>query len=75
MSLAGYAPLIHKIRNAVFSFKHKIWKGVSDETKDLITKLLVSDPTKQLNITETLRHPWLQDEIVKKKALDLIHED
>lgn len=50
----------YMIRNAMYSFKGKVWKEVSDEAKDLISKLMVSDPTKRLNVEEALAHPWLQ---------------
>jgi len=32
--------------------------------KDLITKLLVHDPTKRLDVNLTLEHPWMQDPAV-----------
>ncbi|KAG7165109.1 serine/threonine-protein kinase Chk2-like isoform X2 [Homarus americanus] len=83
VSLSGYPPfygeedakLRFKIKNAVYNFQPKLWTEISDEAKDLITKLLVSEPSRRLNIDQTLSHPWLQDELMKKKALDLIHQD
>jgi len=39
------------------------WKKVSDSAKDLITKLLIKDPTKRMNLKEALAHEWLQLDI------------
>jgi calcium-dependent protein kinase len=36
------------------------WKKVSDSAKDLITKLLIKDPTKRINLKDALQHEWLQ---------------
>ena len=37
----------------------KIWRGVSEESKDLVSKLLDKNPLTRLSISEALRHPWL----------------
>ncbi|KAK4292502.1 hypothetical protein Pmani_034735 [Petrolisthes manimaculis] len=82
VSLCCYAPfdaedmkVRYLIRNAIYSFHGKVWKEVSDEAKDLISKLMVSEPTKRLDVEETLKHPWLQDEDLHKKVLDILDED
>ena len=31
---------------------------LSDDCKDLLAKILVTDPTKRLTIAEIFRHPW-----------------
>lgn len=67
-SLAGYPPfhadndgmLRYRIKNAVFDFHHNCWQEVSEEAKDLIRKLLVSNPNERLDIERALKHPWLQ---------------
>ena len=42
------------------SHKHtQVWRGVSPEAKDLVSQLLVVDPSKRLTATEALRHPFL----------------
>ncbi|XP_071521157.1 serine/threonine-protein kinase Chk2 isoform X2 [Panulirus ornatus] len=83
VSLACYSPfsatdeatLRYQIRNAVFSFQHRLWTEISEGAKDLITKLMVSEPSQRLDIEQTLRHPWLQDEVMQKKAMDLLKQD
>ena len=63
----------HEIaKNVVYSkvnFEKKpIWKEISDEAKDFITKLLEKDLKKRIEMKEALEHPWfkkfhLQNEI------------
>lgn len=48
-------------KNATFSFKHKVWRAVSNEAKDWITVALNPNPAARMNPEEALRHPWLQD--------------
>lgn len=44
----GTDPEIMKaIKAGKFSFEHKVWKGVSSDAKDFITKLLTYDPKKR----------------------------
>lgn len=67
-SLAGYPPfhadndgmLRYRIKNAVYNFNQNCWQEVSEGAKDMIRKLLVSNPAERLDIEEALRHPWLQ---------------
>lgn len=67
-SLAGYPPfhadndgmLRYRIKNAVYNFNHNCWQEVSEEAKDMIRKLLVSNPAERLDIEGALKHPWLQ---------------
>lgn len=47
------------IQKAEFDFPDKFWGDVSEEAKDLVTKLLAVDPEKRLSAKETLAHPWL----------------
>lgn len=64
----GYAPFYHeeqfilfrKIKKGAFKFHDEYWKNISDDAKDLITKLIVVDPYKRLNPTEALQHPYLE---------------
>ena len=43
-----------------YSFKHSIWKKISPEAKDLITKLLDLNPTIRLSAKEALEHKWFK---------------
>eukprot|EP00300_Choanocystis_sp_HF-7_P005771 c14261_g2_i2.p1 GENE.c14261_g2_i2~~c14261_g2_i2.p1 ORF type:complete len:472 (+),score=111.40 c14261_g2_i2:33-1418(+) len=65
--LCGYPPfyaptdilLGYKIVNGKFKFHDQNWSGISEEAKDLISKLLEVNPRKRLTIKQALEHPWI----------------
>ena len=64
--LVGFPPfygeheptLFENIKAANFSFDDPAWEVVSDEAKDLVSKLLVADPRTRMSAVEALEHPW-----------------
>lgn len=50
--------IFRKIITCKFSFKHSVWKEISPEAKDLITKLLDLNPKSRLSAKEALEHKW-----------------
>jgi len=66
--LCGFPPfygeslpeVFEQIMKAEFDFPEPYWNDVSNEAKDLISKLLVVDPKKRLSSTQALQHPWIQ---------------
>jgi len=65
--LVGYPPfyqdppeLYTKIVMGEFEFEEEDWVGVSDEAKDLVSKMLVVDPRDRITPGDALKHPWLQ---------------
>jgi len=64
--LSGYLPftgdtpddVYAKIKKGKYSLEQKEWKSVSDEAKDLISKLLVVDYSKRYSAKEALDHEW-----------------
>jgi len=52
------------IRSGKFSFRQKVWESVSQEAKNLITKLLDLDFDKRPTAEEAIKDPWF-----------LLHED
>ncbi len=46
------------IRVGQIDFSHIEFKTVSEDGKDLITKLLCKDPSLRINCAQALRHPW-----------------
>lgn len=50
--------ILDSVRKGAFSFNIPEFKGVSDQAKDLITKMLVK-PDKRLKAGEVLKEPWL----------------
>ena len=52
--------LFSKIVSGKFVFKEEEWAGVSDDAKDLVSKMLVLDPDRRITSENALRHPWLK---------------
>jgi len=65
--LVGFPPffdqsdpaLFKKIINVEYNFDDDSWRGVSDEAKDFIKKLLVKNPTERLTPEQAKAHAWL----------------
>ncbi|XP_042871538.1 phosphorylase b kinase gamma catalytic chain, skeletal muscle/heart isoform-like isoform X1 [Penaeus japonicus] len=66
--LVGCPPFWHRkqmvmIRNIMegkYSFQSPEWDDITDAPKDLISKLLVVDPSKRINVQEALAHDFFQ---------------
>jgi serine/threonine protein kinase len=64
--LVGYPPfmedkqqdLFRKIRCGEYEFFEEDWIEVSEEAKDLIKNLLLTDPAQRLTAAEALENPW-----------------
>lgn len=54
------AVLFNSIRKGEYEFPSPYWDSVSTEAKDLVSKLLVVDPSQRLTAQQTLNHPWLK---------------
>ena len=69
--LCGSPPFYGKSEKEIFqrildgniNFKHKIWCKISEEAKNLVTKLLQVDPTKRLSAREALEDIWFKKNI------------
>jgi len=68
--LCGYPPffsenepdLFELITKVEFEFHPKYWSHISEEAKDLISKLLLKDPKKRLTAVQALEHPWFKND-------------
>ena len=64
--LGGYPPFHHdnesilfeQIRQGHYSFGESVWDNISETAKDLIKKLLTTDPDVRLSAEQCLQHPW-----------------
>lgn len=65
--LSGYVPIegeefaeiAKNIRNYEgLTFNSKIWKGISEEAKDLLTRMLDPNHNTRITAAEALNHPW-----------------
>ncbi|CAM9234655.1 unnamed protein product [Ectocarpus fasciculatus] len=51
--------MFRAIKSGNYNFDDEFWQEVSDDAKDLITKLLTVDPTRRMTASEACKHPWL----------------
>lgn len=54
----GTKEIFMKIRTGKFTFPADV--ALSEGVRDLITRMLVMDPTKRLSAVDALRHPWVR---------------
>jgi len=54
------AETLRKIREGKYRMDEKDWADISDDAKDLVSKLLVCDPKKRLTASQALRHKWIR---------------
>ncbi len=64
--------MFNKIRQCDYKFHPEKWGTVSDNAKDLISKLLIVDFQSRLSPLEVLEHPWINnmEEIGSNLLLD-----
>jgi len=65
--------LFKTIVKGSFDFKDAHWDNVTSDAKDLIAKLLVTDPTKRISAHDALRHSWIGAEANRLRRNSLIN--
>ena len=48
------------VKESRLNFQGKAWLLISDDLKDLLTRMLEKDPVKRITIDDVLQHPWLR---------------
>lgn len=61
--------IINNVLNGQLSMKSEVWKQVSNDSKDLIVKLLERSADIRLTAQEAFDHPWIQTERDKENNL------
>jgi calcium-dependent protein kinase len=56
--------IMKKVKIGKFSFSDACWSNISDQAKDLITKLLTYDIDKRPSAEQALQHAWIQEKSV-----------
>jgi len=54
--------IFEAVRKGEFDLKSKPWGKISGSAKDLITRVLVSNPTDRLTAENILNHPWVAED-------------
>jgi serine/threonine protein kinase len=65
--LGGYYPfrgttevdVLKNVRYGQFKFREKYWKGISQDAKDLIKRMLVVDPEERITAADALKSSWI----------------
>ncbi|UJR09328.1 hypothetical protein I4U23_013571 [Adineta vaga] len=70
-SISG-TPLNDQIIQGLYTFPNEFWSDVSESVKDLIRKMMCTDPAKRLTMDDVLQHPWLADDRDNTKRVDSI---
>lgn len=58
--------IINKVKKGVWTFRGQAWASISDEAKDLVTKLMEKNTDVRLSAVDALAHPWLKDKVKTK---------
>ena len=80
--LCGFPPfydeenekMFELIKKCQYDFPSPFWDDISSSAKDLISKLLVTDPKKRLSVEEALKHEWLVGRTTPRKPMDYLTE-
>jgi len=59
--------LLKQVAQAKYEFFENEWKGVSEEARNLISRLLVVDPDKRMTMAQLFEHPWLEEAVAKQR--------
>lgn len=65
--LGGFPPwtaesdndIFKQVVNGEYSFKDPVWKTISSSAKDVIKRLMTTDPSRRLSAADLLEHPWV----------------
>ena len=63
--------IFQKILDGEVDFKHKIWNKISEDAKNLVTKLLQVDPNERISAAKALEDIWFK----KNLNLNVINEN
>jgi serine/threonine protein kinase len=65
-------PIESQIISGKYVFHSPYWDSVSPEAKDLVSKLLVVDPSERITAKGVLAHPWLRTASSKAMSSDVV---
>ena len=57
----SHKEIIENVLKGEYTFNHEAFNSVSNQAKDLISKLLVKDVSKRYSATEAYNHPMIQN--------------
>lgn len=66
----GDQAMFQRILKCDYEFVTPWWDEVSENAKDLVSRLIVLDPSKRLTARQCLEHPWVQGKGAKRDKMD-----
>jgi calcium-dependent protein kinase len=51
--------ILKKVEQGQYDFSDPEWDSISDDAKDLISKMMTYDPDQRITARQALQHPWL----------------
>lgn len=70
----GDQAMFRRILKCDFEFVSPWWNDVSLSAKNLVSKLIVLDPSKRLTAKQALQHPWVQGKGAKRDHMEKTQE-
>lgn len=58
--------IINKVKKGEWSFRGQAWSSISEEAKDLVSKLMEKNINNRLTAVDALAHPWIQEKVKTK---------
>ena len=70
--LCGYPPfngpndqkIIESVKEGKYTFDMEEWNLITEDAKDMVSKLLEYDPSKRITAQEALKHKWIKEKSV-----------
>ena len=58
---------MNNIKKGTFTFPTPIWDNISDDAKDLVSRLLTFEADERMTAEDALDHAWFHNNHTKKK--------
>ena len=69
--------IMQKVSKGVWSFRGQAWSSISDDAKDLVTKMMTKNVKERISAVEALAHPWIKEKVKtkfnEKVAMSAVH--
>ena len=57
---ASEPEIMKKVKRGTWAFTGDVWPSISEDAKDLITKLMEKNMDKRIDAVTALAHPWIK---------------
>ena len=60
---ASEPEIMKKVKRGTWAFSGDVWSTISEDAKDLITKLMEKNVDKRISAVDALAHPWIKAQV------------